>query len=328
MRRQKRHTARLILFNDSNHLLLFRGGDPARPEAGSWGFTPGGGVARGESAEEAARRELREETGLEVQNVGPVVLHLDIEHDFEGVRYLQKEDYFIVRCTKFEVSDSGWTDGERRVVEEHRWWSVDDLRTTAETVYPVGLAAFLEGLEESHSRRLDKTDDSHGIRIEAAADHLDLIPTSAGWHWAEWGHADPDGSAESWGTALGSRTNRDRVPATWIAMSADLPVGSVSLVEHDMPDRPELAAMTPWVAGLYVLPSYRRLGIATQLVEACEAGALRLGIARVYLYSSTARLLHERLGWKRLADDVYGGEAVTIMAKDLIDAELSDTVTI
>lgn len=327
MRQEERHAARVILLDDSNHILLFRGGDPVRPQAGTWWFTPGGGIGAGEAVEEAARRELREETGLDVQNVGAVMFHNDIEHEFQGVRYLQKEDYFLVRCNQFEVSDAGWTPGERQVVEEHRWWSVDDLRTTAETVYPVGLVAFLDGLEESHPRRLYKIDDSHRIRIEIAADHLDLIPTVAGWHWAEWGHVEPQGSLGSWVEALMTKTNRDRVPATWIAMFDDLPVGSVSLVEHDMPDRPDLAAMSPWLAGLYVLPTHRRLGIATQLVTACELGALRMGIARVYLYSSTARLLYERLGWKRLADDFYEGESITILAKDLNRAELSGRAT-
>ena len=167
----------------------------------------------------------------------------------------------------------------------------------------------------------------HRIRIETAADHLDLIPTVAGWHWAEWGRVDPKGSVESWVEALMTKTNRDRVPATWIAMFDDLPVGSVSLVEHDMPDRPELAAMSPWLAGLYVLPTHRRLGIATQFVTACESEALRMGIARVYLYSSTARPLYERLRWERLADDFYEGESITIMAKDLNSAKLSGTAT-
>jgi 8-oxo-dGTP pyrophosphatase MutT (NUDIX family)/predicted N-acetyltransferase YhbS len=313
--------------DESGRCLLFRGGDPARPEAGTWWFPPGGAVEPGESVADSARRELREETGLDVQDLGPIVLRHQVEYEFERVHYSQDEAYFLVRCDHFEVSDSGWTPGERQVVEEHRWWSLDELRTTAETVYPVGLVALLEDREESHPRPLYKIDDSHRIRIEAAADHLDLIPTIAGWHWAEWGHADSDGSVESWGKALAARTNRDRVPATWIAMSEDQPVGAVSLVEHDMPDRPDLAAMSPWLAGLYVVPTHRRLGIATQLVTACESGALRMGIARVYLYSSRARLLYERLGWERLADDFYEGEAVTIMAKDLNRADLSGEVT-
>ena len=48
------------LMNDSGQVLLQRRGDKNQ-----WGF-PGGGMERGESAEETAIREFYEETGLEV----------------------------------------------------------------------------------------------------------------------------------------------------------------------------------------------------------------------------------------------------------------------
>lgn len=41
--------ARIILVDDSGQILLFRGGDPARPRAGTWWFTPGGAVEPGET---------------------------------------------------------------------------------------------------------------------------------------------------------------------------------------------------------------------------------------------------------------------------------------
>jgi 8-oxo-dGTP diphosphatase len=65
-------------------LLVQRGREPSR---GLWTF-PGGVVELGETLQEAARREMWEETGLEVE-VGPVVEVLDrIVHDETGrVRY-------------------------------------------------------------------------------------------------------------------------------------------------------------------------------------------------------------------------------------------------
>ena len=143
---QRRRAARVILVDESGAVLLFRGGDPDRPAAGTWWFTPGGAVESGELAETAAKREVREETGLEVTDLGPVVLCRQVEYEFEGTQFSQAEDYFLVRCEHFDISDSGWTDGERRVVEACGWWSCEALRSTKETVYPDGLATLLKEL--------------------------------------------------------------------------------------------------------------------------------------------------------------------------------------
>ena len=118
----RRHAARVILLDESGRVLLFRGGDPHRPEAGTWWFTPGGGLDDGETVEQAARREVREETGLVITDLGPVVLERSVE---------------------FEVDNREWTDLERRLMLEHRWWTRDELAITSETVYPEGLAELL-----------------------------------------------------------------------------------------------------------------------------------------------------------------------------------------
>lgn len=56
-----------IVFREDQVLLIRRGRDPGR---GQWSI-PGGGVRLGEPLEEALIREMREETGLEVE---PLVL--------------------------------------------------------------------------------------------------------------------------------------------------------------------------------------------------------------------------------------------------------------
>jgi 8-oxo-dGTP pyrophosphatase MutT (NUDIX family) len=139
----ERVAARVILVDSQGRTLLFRGRDVTRPELGSWWFTPGGGVDRGEGLVEAARRELREETGVVVDDIGEAVWVRRARFPFEGSVYDQVEHYFVARVVDAQVDASGWTDLERRSVVEHRWWSADELRRTEETVYPENLAELL-----------------------------------------------------------------------------------------------------------------------------------------------------------------------------------------
>ena len=136
----ERTAARVLVIDHDGHVLLFRGFDPGRPEAGSWWITPGGGLDEGESIEDAARRELREETGLVVDDLGPRLFERRVDFAFEDNYYEQTEHFFCVRADRFEVDNAEWTDIEQRSVIEHRWWSAAELAATDERVYPEGLA--------------------------------------------------------------------------------------------------------------------------------------------------------------------------------------------
>jgi len=136
----ERAAARVILLDEDGAVLLLRGFDPTRPERGSWWFTPGGGLDAGESPVDAARRELHEETGLCIADLGAARFERDAVFEFEGVTYRQHEHYFALRTSRFEPDRAAWTEVEQRSVLGHRWWSVDDLVTTDAVVYPEGLA--------------------------------------------------------------------------------------------------------------------------------------------------------------------------------------------
>ena len=93
-----------------------------------------------------AIRETREETGLIISDPGPIVFTRRFTWDFEGEEYDQEEWFFLVHTSTFEPSSSEWTNTESATIRGHRWWSIDELRATAEAVFPEDLPDQLERL--------------------------------------------------------------------------------------------------------------------------------------------------------------------------------------
>jgi 8-oxo-dGTP pyrophosphatase MutT (NUDIX family) len=142
-----RRAARILLVDGADRVLLFRGFDPARPQDRYW-FTAGGGLEPDESVTEGAVRELAEETGLTLvpAELGEPVWREVTEFPFDGRRYRQEQDFFLVRVPAWEVSTAGFEDIERACIDGHRWWTLAELASTAERHYPKDLAGLLRRL--------------------------------------------------------------------------------------------------------------------------------------------------------------------------------------
>ena len=141
---RERLTARVLLFDPDGRILLMRGRLPSNPDAPADWFTVGGGAEPGETVLEAAAREIVEETGITDAELGPVVWRREGPLALAGGELvLFKEHYVVARCAGGEPSRDGWDANEQALVDDIRWWTLDDLAACPETVHPVGLAELL-----------------------------------------------------------------------------------------------------------------------------------------------------------------------------------------
>lgn len=143
--RRLRKVARVILLDPQDRILLIHGFEPDDP-ADTWWFTPGGGIEGDETREEAALRELAEETGITDVELGPVIWQRECSFPFDGRRWEQDEWYYLARTGQTETSLTGLTGLEQRSVAGLRWWTSAELSAARETVYPTRLAELLRKL--------------------------------------------------------------------------------------------------------------------------------------------------------------------------------------
>jgi GNAT superfamily N-acetyltransferase len=149
-------------------------------------------------------------------------------------------------------------------------------------------------------------------RILAVSDRPELAPLVAGW-LVEAFHRQPGGMTVEAMTAL-ILAPPQGPEESFVLFEGDRPVGTASLAHDDLTSRPDL---TPWLAGVFVLPDCRGRGHASALVRHVEGFARATSVAELWLYTRTAEPLYARLGWQRVGLEQDKGREVALMRRRL-----------
>lgn len=124
------------VINSKGELLLQKRHHSKDIQPGKWDTSVGGHLHRGETVEEALRRELAEEIGLDLASLTPRFLY----------RYVMQSDVERELVYTYRVESEGPFHPQEEEIEELRFWSREEIERA------LGKGVFTPNFEEEISR--------------------------------------------------------------------------------------------------------------------------------------------------------------------------------
>jgi gamma-glutamylcyclotransferase (GGCT)/AIG2-like uncharacterized protein YtfP len=207
---------------------------------------------------------------------------------------------------------SGALQGELRPVKTASTWDILDEYEGNEYLRVPCVVQTAQGSIEAQIYQYDL---EHCHHISDLANNAEWTRIVSEWYQKEshLSRAEPP-ATDNGSIAVGDAV-RGGILEDLVMLVNDVPIGSARLTTRGHPELPEL---TPWMAGIYVIPELRRLGLGTLLVEAVVKKALESGISEIYLHTEDRQSFFARLGWRKLAAARVGHAGVSLMHRRLL----------
>jgi 8-oxo-dGTP pyrophosphatase MutT (NUDIX family) len=138
--------ARVLLVDQHDRVLLIHARDPDDPDH-HWWELPGGGLDENESPEQAAQREVTEETGIELDQLGPQVWIRESRFRYRGRDHHRVDHVFLATCTHpVPTTATTFTENEKAGLIERTWFTATELHRCPDKLLPAELPTLLDAI--------------------------------------------------------------------------------------------------------------------------------------------------------------------------------------
>ena len=152
------------------------------------------------------------------------------------------------------------------------------------------------------------------MKIELLAERPHLVPAVTNWLFEQFSYLEPNDTCEIFENRTKERLKTSGCPVTFVSLEGEALTGTASLVEDDLDSYTQF---TPWLADVYVHPSYRGRGHGKHLAHAVIEHAKRYQYPILYLYTHDQQAFFKDLGWVELLQSSLNGTPITIMKRAL-----------
>lgn len=139
------------------------------------------------------------------------------------------------------------------------------------------------------------------MKIEKLHDHIDMAEAVTKFVYDEF--VSKSSSQFTFNDVLDflKKTNKGRLPITYVAIETNECMGTVSLFENDLSTRMDLS---PWLASLVVRRDYRNRGVGEKLINFALNEAKSFGYKKLYLKTENKGSFYGKRGWRYIGKGI------------------------
>lgn len=139
----------IILDSNANILLIRMKADLSKGEQKhltEFWLSPGGKIEESESDEQALKREIKEETGIDDICIERFLFADERLNTWHGFPLRLFNRYYLVRSQETEINSKDLREDEKGAVLGYKWWSLDELSATQEAIFPPNLVQKIKSI--------------------------------------------------------------------------------------------------------------------------------------------------------------------------------------